>query len=95
MIKKTWKREISLALLVWLGYIVETKGVEIIQVLVWPIFSFSALSFGLDWYAKSNGVQQTPSEPIDGWGTTERSSQYSDRQRELSSRGVPDNPDGD
>lgn len=95
MIKKTWKREISLALLVWLGYIAETKSVEIIQVLVWPIFSFSALSFGLDWYAKSNGMQQTTSEPSDRWWSTERSGQYSNRQGELSSRSVPDNPDGD
>lgn len=91
--KKTYKRELALALLVWLGYIVETKGVEIIQVLVWPIFSFSALSFGLDWYVKSDRVQQTPSEPTNGWWSTERSSQYSDRQGEQSSNSLPDNPD--
>ena len=50
--KKTFKREVAVLLLIWLVYLVETKDVEIIQVLVWPIFSFAAASFGFDAYGK-------------------------------------------
>lgn len=95
MIKKTFKRELSIALLIWLGYIVETKSAEIIQVLVWPVFTFTALSFGLDWFSKSNGMQWSePSEPSN-WRRPQYSGQYTDRERELSSSSFPDNPDGD
>jgi hypothetical protein len=57
MTPKTYKREIAILLLLWLVYIVETKDVETIQILVWPIFTFSALAFGMDWFGKSAGVR--------------------------------------
>mgnify|MGYP000571224322 CR=1 FL=1 len=44
--KKTFKRELAVVLLIWLVYVVETKDVEIVEVLVWPVFSFAAASFG-------------------------------------------------
>lgn len=73
---KTYKREIAVALLVWLAYIVEVKDVSIVEVLVWPIFTFAALAFGLDWWNKSgNGVQQPTFEAPNG-GRTQRSSQH-------------------
>jgi hypothetical protein len=46
---------------VWLAYIVETKDVNTIEILVWPIFSFGALAFGMDWFGKSSGLQRKPS----------------------------------
>ena len=45
--KKTFKREIAVALLLWLVYIVEVKDDTIIEILVWPIFAFVTAAFGL------------------------------------------------
>ncbi|NRA77822.1 MAG: hypothetical protein HRU18_06410 [Pseudoalteromonas sp.] len=52
MTEKTFKREVAVALLIWLGYIVETKDVETIKILIWPIFAWSAAAFGFDAYGK-------------------------------------------
>lgn len=57
--KKTWKREMALALFLWFAYIVETKDVELIELVVWPIFTFGGLAFGLEYYGKSGGLQQS------------------------------------
>jgi hypothetical protein len=51
---KTFKRELAIILLVWFAYIVETKDESLIEMLVWPVFTYSALAFGIDWYGKSN-----------------------------------------
>jgi hypothetical protein len=63
---KTYKREVAILLFVWLAYLVETKDVNIIEILVWPVFTFSALAFGMDWFGKSGGVRGKPTEPTDG-----------------------------
>jgi hypothetical protein len=78
--QKTFKREVAVIMLLWLAYIVETKDVEVINVLVWPIFSFAAASFGLDVYSKLH--RNTP-EPSNGRGA-ERSSQRPSRPNEQS-----------
>ena len=65
---KTYKREIAILLFIWLAYIVETKDVNVIEILVWPIFTFSALAFGMDWFGKSGGLRGQPTEPTDGRG---------------------------
>lgn len=67
---KTYKRELAVLLLVWLIYIVEVKDVDIIEIVVWPVFSFAAAAFGFDQYAK---LQQTPKPSVRR--RTERSSQ--------------------
>jgi len=72
-IKKTFKREIAVALLLWLVYVVEVKDVSVIEVLVWPIFAFLGAAFGLDAYSKQ--LQQQPTEPTDRRGS-EGSSEY-------------------
>ena len=77
--KKTFKREVAVVLLIWLVYVVETKDVEIVEVLVWPIFSFAAASFGFDAYGK---LQQGPTKPSHGRGT-ERSSKRPSREDQL------------
>lgn len=66
---KTYKREIAILLLIWLAYIVETKDVNIVETLVWPIFTFSALAFGMDWFGKSGGLRDQSSKPTDGRGS--------------------------
>lgn len=53
---KTYKRELAVLLILWLVYIVEVKDVQIIEILVWPVFSFAAAAFGFDQYSK---LQQT------------------------------------
>lgn len=51
--EKTWKREVAVALLVWFAYVVETKDVAMVQAIVYPLFAYSALAFGIDWYGKT------------------------------------------
>lgn len=77
---KTYKREIAALLLVWLIYLVETKPVEVIEVVVFPIFTFSALAFGLQWYSPNGGLLGS-TRPSNRRGS-ERSSQYSNREDE-------------
>lgn len=75
---KTYKRELAVALLVWLVYIVETKDVTTIQVLTWPIFSYVAAAFGYDAYGKLQ--QRTSKSP--NRGRHQRSSQHTGGQGE-------------
>ena len=49
---KTYKRELAVVMLLWLAYVVEVKEPSLVEILVWPIFTFTALSFGLDWFGK-------------------------------------------
>jgi hypothetical protein len=74
MTKKTFKRELAIVCLLWLVYIVETKDVEIINVLAWPIFSYVAAAFGFDAYGKLRGSTELPNR-----GRPERSGEYPDR----------------
>lgn len=64
---KTFKREIAIALLIGLGYVVYIDDIEMVKVLVWPVFSFAAAAFGLDSYAKqvknSVGSYSTDGDP--------------------------------
>jgi len=88
---KTFKRELALALLVWLAYVVEVKDASLVEVLVWPVFTFAALSFGLDWFGKSPaGVQQAASEPLNR-GRTERSGKRTGRENQLPNAGDYEN----
>lgn len=75
--KKTFKREVAIALIIWLIYLVEVKDVSIVEILVWPIFSFAAAAFGFDAYGK---LQQS-FKPTDR-GRPEHSSQYPGGKRE-------------
>lgn len=76
--KKTYKRELAIGLLIFLGYVVETKGAEIVELLVWPVFTFAGLAFGLDW-----GYKQLQSDgPSSRWN--QRSSEYSSGEGEHS-----------
>lgn len=69
---KTYKREVAVALLLWLMYVVEVKDATLVEILVWPIFSFAAAAFGFDAYGK---LQQGTTKPSDG-GRAQRSSEY-------------------
>lgn len=90
---KTYKRELAVALLVWLVYVVETKDASTIEILVWPVFTFAALAFGMDWFGKSaNGVWEGSTISSDGRGS-KRSGQRSGGQGELSGSGKPDDPE--
>ena len=73
---KTYKRELAVALLVWLAYVVEVKDANIVEILVWPVFSFVAAAFGFDQYAK---LQQGTTKPSNG-GRSERSGQHANRE---------------
>ena len=72
--KKTYKRELAFLLFVWLVYLVETKEPELVKILAFPIFTFGALSYGLQWYAPNGGLLRQSSQSFDGrW--SQRSSQ--------------------
>ena len=73
---KTYKREVAIGLLIFLGYVVETKGPEIVELLVWPTFTFAGLAFGLDWGHK----QLQSSGPT--FGRNQRSSEHPDWEGE-------------
>lgn len=79
---KTWKREVAIALLIWFAYVVESKDAEIIEVIVWPVFTYSALAFGLQWFAPNGGLQR-PSGFTD-WGRSKHIGEYSGGQGEHS-----------
>jgi len=81
-VQKTFKREVAIALLLWLVYVVEVKDVGIVEVLVWPIFAFVTAAFGLDQYSK---LQQPPKSP-NRMGT-EGSGQYTSGQDQYSDGG--------
>lgn len=73
MAKKTYKRELAIALLIWLIYVVEVKDVTVVEVLVWPIFAFVGAAFGFDAYSKQ--LWGKSSESFDRrW--SERSGEY-------------------
>ena len=64
--KKTYKREVAFLLFVWLVYLVETKEPELVQILAFPIFTFGALAFGLQWYSPNGGLLRKSSQFADG-----------------------------
>lgn len=68
---KTFKRELAVVLLLWLVYLVETKDIDVVEILVWPIFSFAAAAFGYDAYGK---LQQGSTKSSYRW-RSQRSSQ--------------------
>jgi hypothetical protein len=80
--KKTYKRELAVALLIWFAYLVETKDINLVEVLVWPVFTYSALAFGIDWWGKSNGMQRNPSTQSTYGGRSQRSSEYPDWEKQ-------------
>lgn len=67
-VQKTYKRETAWALVLWLVYIVETKNAETIELLVWPVFTFLALAYGMQWAAPNGSVFNKPIESTDGRG---------------------------
>lgn len=76
---KTFKRELAVAMLLWLAYVVEVKEPNLVEILVWPVFTFTMAAFGFDQYAK---LQQPPSQITHGRGT-ERSSQRPSGENKL------------
>lgn len=72
---KTYKRELAVALFVWLGYIVETKDGALVETLAWLVFAFGAAAFGLDAAAK-----QLWKSPVAG--RHQRGGEYASGERE-------------
>lgn len=75
--EKTLKREVAVVLLLWLAYVVEVKDESLVEILVWPVFSFAAAAFGFDQYAK---LQQGKSSRSSYGRWSQRSSQYPGRE---------------
>jgi hypothetical protein len=79
--RKTYKRELAFLLFIWLVYLVETKEPEIVQLLTFPIFTFGALAFGLQWYSPNGGLLGNQSFKSARLGT-QRSSEYASREEQ-------------
>ena len=79
MTEKTYKRELAIILLVWFIYLVETKDINIVEVTIWPVFSFVTAAFGFDAYGK---LQQGSTKSPHGRGA-ERSSKRPSREDQL------------
>ena len=62
-VQKTFKRELAVALLIWLAYVVVTKDESIIETWSWPIFSYVTAAFLGDAYSKLQ--QRKPPETSD------------------------------
>lgn len=78
---KTYKREVAVALLVWFIYLVETKEANLIEILVWPVFTYSAIAFGLQWVSPNGGMQWPPETTYRR--RPQRSSEHTDREGEF------------
>lgn len=63
--RKTYKRELAIALLIWLAYVVEVKDISIIEVLVWPIFTFVGAAFGFDAFFKQGPNENKLTNRVD------------------------------
>jgi len=61
---KTWKREVAVILLGFLGYISLFGDIEVLRILVTPIFLFASGAFGLDAFAKQ--IQPARSNKVQG-----------------------------
>ncbi len=72
---KTWKRELAVVLLLWFAYLVETKDEHLIEILVWPVFTYSAISFGLQWVSPNGRVLQPRGTEVSHRGRSESRSQ--------------------
>lgn len=60
---KTWARETFWAMLVFLAYLTVGGNVELVETLVWPIFTFGLAAFGMKQEAiieltKNRGVKK-------------------------------------
>ena len=44
---KTYKREVAVALLLVLGYLIFNNNVEMVNVVIWPIIGFATGAFGI------------------------------------------------
>ena len=73
---KTYKREVAVALLIWLAYVVEMKDANVVEVIIWPVFTFAALAFGIDWWGKSGSLMQQPPNEAPNGGRPQRSSKH-------------------
>lgn len=64
--KKTYKREVATALLGFFCFVVWGGNVVMVETIMWPIFTFASVAFGLDVYT---GLQQlTARKPSGGSG---------------------------
>lgn len=78
---KTYSREIAICLFLWLGYLThDPVNIEMVKVLVWPIFTFNLFAFGFKQPAVGDFMQQPRSSRSTNGFRDERSSQYTGGQ---------------
>ena len=50
--KKTFKREVAVALLLVMCWCMYSDQVDMLEIVVWPFITFAAAAFGIDAFAK-------------------------------------------
>src|SRR6056297_1867347 len=86
MKQKTWKREVALILQALFWYVVFTKEVNLVEALIYPVFTYTALAYGMEWASRSGVVLGKPTGPVDR-GRPERSCECSSREDKHSDSG--------
>ena len=73
---KTYKREIAFGMILWLMYLSVYGDKDVLEILVWPVFTFVLAAFSLDSVAK-----QLQQDSLFGpRGRTQRSSERTGRE---------------
>jgi len=53
---KTYKREVAVALLIYLAYLGLYGRVEALEVIAWPFMLFVGAAFGMEWASKQTDL---------------------------------------
>jgi len=68
VIGKTFKRELAALAFAMLAWQVWENDYKMVEILVYPVFSYAALAFGLQWYAPNGGMFRVQStRPAREW----------------------------
>jgi len=54
--EKTYKRELSLVCLAFLGYLAITDKVEALEILAFPVFVFTFGAYGMEWASRQTDL---------------------------------------
>ena len=65
--RKTYKRELSLVCLAFLGYLAITDKVEALEILAFPVFVFTFGAYGMEWASRQTDLVKK--SQIDVYGT--------------------------
>ena len=63
---KTWSREVSVALMIGLGALAYNDKTDLVEILVWPVTTFSLAAFGFQQPVVSEWMRGRSSQSANG-----------------------------